>query len=114
MFKQKKNFMASFYGWGSTASRLEPLRGGSLLFTTKSPEYILLLAVSPELYSIIKCAASFLVMGWGLGEGEIEPATNFLKSGGGESLSGSQLWGLAKKFDFRGVHEKPIYRKGIV
>ena len=33
-----KNFMASFYGWGSTDSRLEPLRGGSLLFTTKSPE----------------------------------------------------------------------------
>ena len=25
----KKNFMAPFYGWGSTASRLEPLRGGS-------------------------------------------------------------------------------------
>ena len=33
-----KNFMAPFYGWGSTASRLEPLRGGSLLFTTKFPE----------------------------------------------------------------------------
>ena len=31
---KKKNFMAPFYGWGSTASRLEPLRGGSLLFTT--------------------------------------------------------------------------------
>ena len=30
--------MAPFYGWGSTASRLEPFRGGSLLFTTKSPE----------------------------------------------------------------------------
>ena len=30
--------MAPFYGWGSTTSRLEPLRGGSLLFTTKSPE----------------------------------------------------------------------------
>ena len=31
--------MASFYGWGSTTSRLEPLlRGGSLLFTTKFPE----------------------------------------------------------------------------
>ena len=30
--------MASFYGWGSTASRLEPRRGGSLLFTNKSPE----------------------------------------------------------------------------
>ena len=27
--------MTPFYGWGSTASRLEPLRGGSLLFTTK-------------------------------------------------------------------------------
>ena len=30
--------MAPFYGWGSTASRLEPLRGGSLLFSTKFPE----------------------------------------------------------------------------
>ena len=29
--------MASFYRWGSTASRLEPLWGGSLLFTTKVP-----------------------------------------------------------------------------
>ena len=36
--KLKKNFMTPFYGWGSTASRLEPLRGGSLLFTTKFPE----------------------------------------------------------------------------
>ena len=27
--------MVSFYGWDSTASRLEPLHGGSLLFTTK-------------------------------------------------------------------------------
>ena len=26
--------MAPFYGWGSTTSRLKPLRGGSLLFTT--------------------------------------------------------------------------------
>ena len=30
--------MAPFYGWGSTTSRLEPLREGSLLFTTKFPE----------------------------------------------------------------------------
>ena len=30
--------MALFYGWGSTASRLQPLRGGSLLFTIQSPE----------------------------------------------------------------------------
>ena len=35
---KKTNFMASFYGWGSTASWLEPLRGGSLLFTTKFTE----------------------------------------------------------------------------
>ena len=33
----KINFMAPFYGWGSIASRLEPLWGGSLLFTTKFP-----------------------------------------------------------------------------
>ena len=31
-------FMAPFYGWGSTGSRLEPLQGGILLFTTKLPE----------------------------------------------------------------------------
>ena len=30
--------MALFYGWGSTGSRLEPLCGGSLLFTTKFME----------------------------------------------------------------------------
>ena len=30
--------MAPFYGWGSTASRLVPLRGGSLLFTTTFPD----------------------------------------------------------------------------
>ena len=35
---KKKNFMAPFYAWGSTASRLQPLRGGSLLFTTRFPE----------------------------------------------------------------------------
>ena len=36
--RKKKNFMAPFYGWGSTASRLQPLQGGSLLFTTQFPE----------------------------------------------------------------------------
>ena len=30
--------MPPFYGWDSTTSRLEPLRGGSLLFITKFPE----------------------------------------------------------------------------
>ena len=36
--KKKKNFIIPFYGWYSTASRLLPLRGGSLLFTTKFPD----------------------------------------------------------------------------
>ena len=35
--KLKKNCMVSFYGWGSTASKLKALQGGSFLFTTKSP-----------------------------------------------------------------------------
>ena len=35
---KKNNFMAPFYGWGSTASRLQPLRGGSLLFIIQFPE----------------------------------------------------------------------------
>ena len=38
LYFKKTNFMAPFYGWGSTVSRLEPLPGGSLLFTTKFPE----------------------------------------------------------------------------
>ena len=36
--KNFKNFMAPFYGWGSTASRLQPLQGGSLLFSIQFPE----------------------------------------------------------------------------
>ena len=36
--KKKEALWPLFYGSGSTASRLEPLWGGSLLFTTKSPE----------------------------------------------------------------------------
>ena len=34
----KKKLYGAFLWMGSTASRLEPLRGGSLLFTTKYPE----------------------------------------------------------------------------
>ena len=36
-YKERKNFMPPFYGQGSTASRLVPFRGGSLLFTAKFP-----------------------------------------------------------------------------
>ena len=34
------SFVAPFYGWDSTASRLEPLQGGSLLFTSKIVIYV--------------------------------------------------------------------------
>ena len=34
-----KNFMTGFNGWCSTASRSEPVWGGSLLFTTRFPEF---------------------------------------------------------------------------
>ena len=34
--------MAPFYGWGSTASRLEPLQGGSLLTKHVSVNSLLL------------------------------------------------------------------------
>ena len=72
---------------------------------------ILSLAVSPELYSIIKCAPPLSGNG-----GELSLLPNFQNGlgGGAGGLTGSQLWGFTKKFDFRGVHEKPIYRKGIV
>ena len=30
--------MAPFYGWGSTASRLQPLQGGNIRFTIHFPE----------------------------------------------------------------------------
>ena len=30
--------MVPFYGWGSSAATIEPLRGGSLLFITKFSE----------------------------------------------------------------------------
>ena len=32
--------MVPFHGWGSTASKLKQLRGGSLLFTIKFPEIL--------------------------------------------------------------------------
>ena len=40
--------MAHFYGWGSTASRLEPLRGGSLLFTLSSQKFLVLILSTSE------------------------------------------------------------------
>ena len=40
--------MVPFYGWGSTASRLEPLRGDSLIFTTKSQKFLVLTLSTSE------------------------------------------------------------------
>ena len=36
--KNLKLYGPFFYGWGSTVSRLQPLQGGSLLFTIQFPE----------------------------------------------------------------------------
>ena len=38
LFTKKTKTLWTIYGWGSTASRLKPLRGGYLLFVTKFPE----------------------------------------------------------------------------
>ena len=35
---KRSYFKKAFHGLGLTGSRLEPLQGGSLLFTTKFPE----------------------------------------------------------------------------
>ena len=41
--------MDPFYGWGSTASRLQPLRGVSLLFTIQFPEIQTELTLEPPI-----------------------------------------------------------------
>ena len=43
-----KNFIAPFYGWVSTASWLEPLQEGSLLFTTKFQKFPILILPTSE------------------------------------------------------------------
>ena len=40
--EKKKIFMAPFYGWGSTASRLKPLWGGSLFLPLSSQKFLVL------------------------------------------------------------------------
>ena len=40
---KKQHFVAPFYGWGSTASRLEPLQGGSLLLPISSQKFLVLI-----------------------------------------------------------------------
>ena len=40
--------MARFYGWGSTASRLEPLQGGSLLLPMSLQKFLVLTLSTSE------------------------------------------------------------------
>ena len=58
--------MAPFYGWGSTTSRLEPLRGGSLLFTTKFLSHSLLFTTN-----FLPLTGSLLVAKHSFGESRI-------------------------------------------
>ena len=44
----KKTLYGPFHGWGSTVSRLKPLRGGSFLFTTKFPEIPVMAFLPPS------------------------------------------------------------------
>ena len=46
--ENKKNFMAPFYRWGSTASRLQPLRGGSLFLPLSSQKFLVLILLTSE------------------------------------------------------------------
>ena len=50
--------MVTIYGWGSTALRLEPLWGGSLLFTTKFSEI-------PGIYSFYRPSSHPVVLNTG-------------------------------------------------
>ena len=52
--------MATFYGWGSTASRLQPLRGGSLLLTIQFPEIPGTLLNSPTKILLLRFYLSVL------------------------------------------------------
>ena len=62
--KTKKNFMAPFNGSGSTASRLEPLRGGSLYLYTvptllSSMAYVRLTNRSMLILDVFSASSSF-------------------------------------------------------
>ena len=59
---KKKNFMAPFYEWGSTASRLKPLWGGRLLFTFSSQKFLVRILSTSE--------------GW-MAESTLEPPCGF-------------------------------------
>ena len=54
IYYHTKNFMAFFYGWCSTASRLEPLRGDSLFLPLGSQKFLLLILSTSEYVQEIK------------------------------------------------------------
>ena len=67
--------MAAFYGWRSTASRLEPLWRGSFHFINKFPEFLLLILSTSE--------------GWRV-ESTLEPPSGF--EHGGPELKSKLEW----------------------
>ena len=68
----KKNFMAPFHGWGSTASREEPLGEGSLLFQlnlickhqldTYQPSYLCLWQSGIIICLVVVCCSTSLFL----------------------------------------------------
>ena len=71
------NFIAPFYGWGSTASWLEPLRGGSLLFTTSSQKSLVFILSTSE--------------GW-TAESTLEPPSGFEHGTAGLEIEHLNHW----------------------
>ena len=53
--------MAPFYEWSSTASRLQPLRGGSLLFTTQT--FLVLIPGSQSICSANQLGCFYMIGG---------------------------------------------------
>ena len=72
--------MAPFYGWGSTASRLVPLRGGSVLFTIKFQIFLVLILSTSE--------------GW-KAESTLEPPSGFKHENPGLDIQRLNHWAIA-------------------
>ena len=75
--KNFKNFMAPFYWWTSTASRLEPLWEGNLLFTTKFPEFLVFILSITE---------------GGKAESTLEPPSGFEHGTPGLQIQQISIW----------------------
>ena len=52
-FHVRKNFMAPYYRWSSTVSKLVQLRGDSLLFSTKFEKIMLNIIILPFCWTFV-------------------------------------------------------------